>query len=208
MVIDREPGYTALVSTSTDRELVGEIHALEEKLARLRRELLEKPAATESANVDLLTFRLADKIYALFLTDVVEVLRMVKLLPLPKSPPDVQGVINCRGVMIPVLNPGSLLSQTPILPQLQSNLIVVFSSGQQVALMVDAVEGVRSVTGADLKLDSASQSVHRTMPLHFAGYVHNEAGNVFIIDVEQLLDLEDRKALGLALRVRDEWGQG
>jgi purine-binding chemotaxis protein CheW len=197
-----------LVTTSTDRELVGEIHALEEKLARLRRELLQNPAGTQAATVDLLTFRLADKSYALFLTDVIEVLRMVKLLPLPKSPPDVQGVINCRGTMIPVLNPGSLLSLQAVTPQLASNLIVVFSSGQQVALIVDAVEGVRSVSGGDLKLDSASQSLHRTMPRHFAGYTHSEAGNMFILDVEQLLDLEDRRALGLALRVRDEWGQG
>ena len=196
------------MSTPSDRELVGEIHALEEKLAALRRELLEKPSATQGAHVDLLTFRLGDKIFALFLSDVIEVLRMVKLLPLPKAPPDVQGVINCRGTMIPVLNPGTLLAQAALTPQLASNLIVVYASGQQVALMVDGVESVRTVTGEDVKLDGASQSVHRTMPLHFAGYIHGADGNVFIIDVAQLLDLEDRRSLNLALRVRDEWGQG
>ncbi len=191
------------------RNIVTEIHALEEKLSTLRRELFaQAPVEREGELVNLLLFRVGGKIFGLFLSDVVEVLRMVKSIALPKAPPDVQGVVNCRGVMVPLLNPGLMLAAEPVTAKLTSNLVVVMAGGQQIALLVDTVETVRTVKHSELKLDGATQSVHRTMPVHFAGYLRSEEGNVFILDVEQVLNSEDRKSLGQALRVRDEWGQG
>src|SRR5262245_4050496 len=119
----------------TRRNIFSEIQALEEKLSELRRELFSAPLSwSEEDTVSLLLFRIRQETFALFLSDVTEVMRMVKAVTLPKAPAGIEGVINCRGVMLPLFNPGLLLSAEPMLPHLSSSLIVVTAGGQQIAL--------------------------------------------------------------------------
>ena len=95
--------------------IADEIRALENKLSELRRELLG--GQVETVQFDALKFSVGESAFALRLQDVVEVLRMVKWQPLPKAPPDIQGVINCRGVMLPILNLGAVVSDAPVEPR-------------------------------------------------------------------------------------------
>ncbi len=190
----------------TQPEIVTRIAELEASLAELRRELLDRKTRVDK-RIDALLFVVHGKPFAVFLTDVVEVLRMVKWSPLAKAPPDIQGVINCRGSILPVLNPGSLLGAEPVDPNLGCALVVVAAAGQHIALVVESVVGVQHFEGHEMSGVGAQQKQHRTLPPFVVGFIKQSGEHISVLDVNQLLSAEEHRSLGAALRERDEWGQ-
>src|SRR5690349_17227132 len=59
---------------------------------------------TGPIQLQVLVFELADRACAFALEDVREVVRAVAIQPLPKAPAIVEGVINLRGALVPVLD--------------------------------------------------------------------------------------------------------
>lgn len=195
-------------AASAKREILDRISSLESSLGELRRELASTADKSDATTFDVLTFAVHERHYAVFLNDVAEVLRMVKYSPLPKAPPDIQGVINCRGVMLPILNPGAIFSTEAIQSTLNAALVVVSAAGQRVAIIVEQVLGVQTFMNKELDSVSEEQSGHRTLPPFILGFIKHAGGHISLVDVNQLLRFEDRRALETALRERDEWGQG
>ena len=62
----------------------------------------------------LLTFEIADRRFALPARLVQEVVRAVAFSPLPKSPPIIEGVINYRGTLVPVLGTRQRFGLAPL----------------------------------------------------------------------------------------------
>lgn len=54
--------------------------------------------------MEILVFELDDQRYGLAVDDVREVVRVVRISPLPKAPAIVEGVINVRGTVTAVMN--------------------------------------------------------------------------------------------------------
>ena len=61
-------------------------------------------AITPAAKTAVVVFELNEHRYALPLTDVREVLALPAIVPLPKAPTIVEGVVNIRGVVVPVMD--------------------------------------------------------------------------------------------------------
>ena len=103
-----------------------------------------------------LTFRLGHECYGLPVLQVREIIRLVDITPVPQMPPDIRGVINLRGKIIPVadLRVKFGLAQTEANEQ---NCIVVVqvrkSAGSvfQLGLIVDAVQEVVQIGTEDLE---------------------------------------------------------
>jgi purine-binding chemotaxis protein CheW len=51
-----------------------------------------------------LTFKLADELYAINVTNIKEVLGVPKLTKVPRMPPFMSGIINLRGTVVPVID--------------------------------------------------------------------------------------------------------
>ncbi len=86
---------------------------------------------------ELLIFELGGQRYGLPASDVRELLRAVTLTPLPRAPAIVEGVINVRGVLVPVLDIRARFCLPPKPPEPTDHLIVVQTGGRLVALRVD-----------------------------------------------------------------------
>jgi purine-binding chemotaxis protein CheW len=56
--------------------------------------------------IRLVNFNLDDQKYALFLSAVIRIIRVVEITSLPKAPEIVLGVINMHGLIIPVREKG------------------------------------------------------------------------------------------------------
>jgi purine-binding chemotaxis protein CheW len=68
---------------------------------------MSPPASAESARSperELLIFEIGASRFGLPSADVREVLRAVTIVPLPGAPPIVEGLINVRGRIVPVLD--------------------------------------------------------------------------------------------------------
>ena len=98
-------------------------------------------AAAGSTILQLVTFRLGSEEYAIDILKVQEINRMVDITSVPNSPSDVEGVINLRGKVIPVINLRRKFGLGTKEADAQSRIMVV-DVGITVGLIVDSVSEV------------------------------------------------------------------
>lgn len=142
-----------------------------------------------------IAFSLGDQRYALPLSAVDRVVRMVAITPLPKAPDIVLGVVNLQGQVIPVINIRRRFSLPDKTIALSDQLIVAHTSRRPVALVADAVHDV---------IDSSSQTLIETEGIlpeieYVSGVVKLEDGLILIHDLEKFLSLDEESSLNQAL---------
>ena len=138
-------------------------------------------------------FTLDERQYALHLSAVERVVRVVEVTLLPKAPEIVLGVVNVQGQVIPVFN----IRKQFRLPQrevdLNDQLIIAHTSSRTVALLVDAVSGVIEPE------EHTIITAENIMPAmeYVEGVVKLEDGMmIFLIhDLSAFLSLEEEKML-------------
>ena len=100
-----------------------------------------------AADVQLVIFKLANEDYGLPISKVQEINRMVTVTRLPQTPGFMEGIINLRGRVIPVVDLRKRFGFIPREHQADTRIMVVDISGQTVGLVVDAVNEVVKISG-------------------------------------------------------------
>jgi purine-binding chemotaxis protein CheW len=100
-----------------------------------------------ASDVQLVIFKLANEDYGLPISKVQEINRMVAVTKLPNTPDFMEGIINLRGRVIPVLDLRKRFGLGPQEHQEDTRIMVVDVSGQTVGLIVDAVHEVVTIKG-------------------------------------------------------------
>lgn len=90
----------------------------------------------------LVTCQVAQEEFAFDILSVQEINRWVEITRVPKAPPFVEGVINLRGRIVPVLNLRLRFGLPPAQRTLQTRIVVVTVQGRMVGLIVDSVAEV------------------------------------------------------------------
>jgi purine-binding chemotaxis protein CheW len=99
---------------------------------------------------EVLLFLLEGQRYALPMEDVRELVRAVRLTPLPRAPTVVEGLLNLRGELLPVLDMRRRF-RLPARPLSSSDHLVVAQAGpRRVVLRVDRAEGLLSLEPGQL----------------------------------------------------------
>jgi purine-binding chemotaxis protein CheW len=143
----------------------------------------------------LLAFTLDDWRCALELSTVERVYRAVAVTPLPDAPDIVLGVVNVRGVVLPVINIRRRfrLPEKNLTPD--NRLIIAHSTGYLVALVVDDVTDV--VECAEKDITSAGAIVPGME--YVEGVARLKDGMILIHDLARFLSLEEKAVLEQAL---------
>lgn len=102
-------------------------------------------------HIQLACFSLGDKLFAVDIMRIREILVPQKLSPLPCASDLLEGVINLRGSVIPVMNMRKRLGMPALETSSAGKLLIVSLVKQQLALVVDDVMEVISVPVADIK---------------------------------------------------------
>jgi purine-binding chemotaxis protein CheW len=100
---------------------------------------------------EVLIFEIDGQRYGLPAADVRELLRAVALTPLPGAPPVVEGVINIRGRVVPVLNVRGRFHRPARAIEPSDHLVVVRVGSRPAALRVDRAVELRRLDPADLE---------------------------------------------------------
>ncbi len=95
--------------------------------------------------LQLVTCRIGGEEYAVDILSVQEIIRMVEITKVPKAPGYVEGVINLRGRIVPVLDLRRRLGMADIERTVSTRIVVVTVRGKAVGLVVDAVSEVLRV---------------------------------------------------------------
>lgn len=105
----------------------------------------------ELSNIQLACFTLGDKLFAVDIMRIREIILPQKLSSLPRASELLDGVINLRGNVIPVMNMRKRFSM-PIEENTKTGkLLIVSLARQMLALMVDDVMEVINVPMRDIK---------------------------------------------------------
>ena len=94
----------------------------------------------------ILRFTLDGSHYAVPLPVVERVVRAVAILPLPKAPAFILGVINVQGHILPVVDLRRRFGLAPQAANQDDQFILARTSRRRVALVIDSAEGVHELT--------------------------------------------------------------
>ncbi len=137
-----------------------------------------------------MTFKLAEEEYGLEILKVREIIGLMDITRVPRTPPYVRGVINLRGKVIPVVDLRLKFGMPPCEPTDQTVIIVVqYGWGERtvtMGILVDQVLEVRSIDGTNIEppptLGEAAIDAHCIL-----GVGKAEKRVVFLLDIARAL---------------------
>jgi purine-binding chemotaxis protein CheW len=143
----------------------------------------------------LVKFSLDDRKFALHVSAIQRIIRVVEVTPLPKAPEIVVGIINMQGRVIPVFDIRMRFRLPGRNTELSDQMIIATTAKRTVALVVDSVDDVIEIPGERII------TAERILPdlEYVEGVVKTEDGMVLIHDIEKFLSLPEEKALDEAM---------
>lgn len=111
--------------------------------------------AEQGAERQLVVFDLAGEVYGVNIEAVREIIRMQAVTYVPDAPEFVEGVINLRGRVIPVVDLRKRFSLTVTEVSEQSRVVVVDIGGEDIGVIVDAVTEVLRIAADSVEPTSS-----------------------------------------------------
>ena len=136
-----------------------------------------------------LTFRLGDEEYGLEILRVREIIGLMDITPVPRTPDFIRGVINLRGRIIPVLNLRARFGLEQIEDHKRSCIIVMDAPWEggttQVGIHVDSVREVLAIQ--DEEIEPSPNLGHGVDTQFVLGVAKCKEGVRLLLDTTQIL---------------------
>jgi len=133
----------------------------------------------------LVVFDLASENYGVDIDDVREIIRMQNITKVPGAHSFVEGVINLRGRVVPVVDLRKRLSLDVGEQTKESRIVVIDINGQDVGVIVD---GVTEVSRISLSLiDPPSSMITSTDSDYLKGIAKLENKMIILLDLNKVL---------------------
>jgi purine-binding chemotaxis protein CheW len=166
------------IITGDDQEKIAALgHGLGLKDVRAQ-EVVEKQ--------DLVVFRLGAERYAMKLEEVREVIMVGQITPVPRAPGFVEGVLNLRGEVMPVVDLRSRFGLERAERTRLTRILICPIAGIYTGLVVDAVEEVRPV---ETRLfEEPPRLTAAAANRYIEKVTRTESGMIFLLQVHELLN--------------------
>lgn len=105
-------------------------------------DVAERKIENRDDDLQIVTFKVGDEEFSVSILKVQEIIRMSEITKVPRSPDFVEGVINLRGRVIPVIDLRKRFGLQKVERGIDARTIVVDSAGKVVGLIVDSVTEV------------------------------------------------------------------
>ena len=123
----------------------------------LQTSTMADPAAESSGEsqggeaLQFVTCRVEGEEFAIDILRVQEIIRMVDLTKVPKTASYVEGVINLRGRIVPVINLRRRFGMPDVARSVHSRIVIVYVNKRAVGLLVDAVSEVKRISRSEIE---------------------------------------------------------
>ena len=101
-------------------------------------------------------FRIGNETFGVRIGAVREIVRVPEITAVPSAPDTIEGVINLRGKIIPVMDLRKRFGQTDIQPDKRNRILVVEHSGRLAGLIVDSASEVVKIPDEDVEAPPAA----------------------------------------------------
>ena len=153
------------------------------------------------ADRQLVVFTLGDETYGVDIATVREIIRMQAITAVPGTAHFVEGVINLRGTVIPVVDLRKRFRLNEAEHSKETRIVVLNSEGQEIGVIVDSVAEVLRVSSD--AIEPPSSMITTTDSEYLLGIVKLPDRLVILLDTERLLSREDHNKLA-AMASREE----
>lgn len=147
------------------------------------------PLGNSSATFQFVGFRLDGEDYAIAITKIQEIIVMKPITRIPQVPGFIEGLINLRGSVIPVVNLRTLFGLTHRDLDDETRTIIVNVGDRTIGYIVDEVTQVMKIA-AD-QIQPAPVSITAVSKQHIAGLAQIEDRLLVILEIERLLKPEE-----------------
>jgi purine-binding chemotaxis protein CheW len=161
--------------------------------------MAEKIAVAEK---QLVVFEIGSESYAVDINMVREIIQLQPITRVPGTPPSVEGVINLRGSVIPIVDLRKRFQLSKIERDKDTRIVVVTCKGAEVGVIVDSVAQVLRIPVDSIE---SANSVFTDEHLeHLLGIVKLTNRLVILLDMDQVLTHEEIKTLNVIERKNKE----
>lgn len=92
--------------------------------------------------IQLVTFRIGEEEFGVDILAVQEIIRLMQITMVPRAPEFIEGVINLRGKVIPVINMRTRFNKSSHTPDSNTRIVVMELGQKIVGFLVDGVSEV------------------------------------------------------------------
>lgn len=153
-------------------------------------------AVTEAQSnlLQLVSFRIGREEYAVNVAEVQEIVRLTTITAVPRAPRYVEGVVNLRGRIVPVVDL-ALRIGLPSQPRtVASRIIITEVRGQTVGMRVDAVSEVLRLDPG--RIEPPSDLLRRSLNEEcFMGVGKYEDRLIILLDLQRALSNADGRVI-------------
>ena len=133
-----------------------------------------------------LTFEIDSEDYGVSISDIKEIISICPITPVPETPEYVEGIINLRGDIIPVINVRKRFGKPAKEYDSQTCIVVVEQSIYTIGLIVDGVKEVMYIDSANVLPPPCAKLNHYNQFVRNIGRVGN--GVKLLLDLEKFLN--------------------
>ena len=146
--------------------------------------------------VQLVTFKVGGEEFGLDVFQVHEILRFTEPTPMPKAPAFVEGVLDVRGTLVPVVDLRKRFEVHELRYDDDTRIVLVDFQGERLGLVVDEVSEVMRVP--ETAVSPPPQYVKGLAAEFIRGIVRMENRLVVLLDLERILSSQERMQLVFA----------
>lgn len=151
---------------------------------------MSSPAFSTETSAQLTCFLLAGDLYAIDIMRIKEIIQAQRIRPVPQAPRYIQGVINLRGTVIPVVD---LRQRFGIAKAedlgLAQRVIITSVSGRIVGLQVDAVTEILKLRNEQIV--RVPSLINRRETAYVLGIAISDENMVLILNMDRILSSEE-----------------
>ena len=147
-----------------------------------------------SRETHIVGFRVGRETYGLPITALHEIVRVPEITIVPDAPPCVEGVINLRGKIIPIVDLRKRFGERAVSAHKRNRILVTEVDGKLVGLMVDAASEVLKIPPAEVE---APPATFEDGQIRYVTGVGKLGGRLIImIDVTKVLQRGELRRIG------------
>lgn len=137
----------------------------------------------------LVAFRLAGEVYGVDIALIHEIIRLCEITQIPRTPAEIEGVVNLRGKIVPIMDLRQRLGLPAGERNSQSRIIVIQLDDCTVGAVVDSVIGVLRISQSEIEPPSKLVSDLDADTVRGVGKSDDKL--IILLNMHKVLKMED-----------------
>lgn len=143
----------------------------------------------------LVSFHLDNEEYGVEVLKVREIIRMVNITHMPNTPPYVEGIINLRGKVIPIISMRRKFGLTDAENNNQTRVIIMDVGGELLGFTVDSVSEVIRISASEIQ-PSPSVAAGGVGQEYIDGVINHGERLLVLLNLDLMFSNEEKELFG------------